>query len=70
MRFSTYIVTVPCHNVERRVILSALEELAAELVDDFPRCLLNLVFGNRVKEVPRVRQTVCAQRTQLGKFEV
>ena len=67
---ATYIVTVPCHNIERRMVLCALEELAPKLVNDFPRLLLNLVFSNRMQEVPRVCQPIGAEGAEFRKLEV
>lgn len=52
---------MPGHDVEGRVLLRALEELAAELVDDFPRLLLDFVFRDRVEEVPGVGEAVGAE---------
>jgi hypothetical protein len=42
------VVSVPRYDVEWRVLLGALEELAAKLVDDFPMCLFDLILGDRV----------------------
>lgn len=64
------IVPMPRYNIKRRVFLAALEELATHLVHNLPVLFLDLIFRNRVQEVARIRKTVRAQRTELGKFEV
>lgn len=45
------VVPMPSDDIERRVVLLALEKLAAELVYDLPRFLFDVVFGDRVQEV-------------------
>lgn len=61
---------MPCHDVERAVVLGALEEFASQLVDNLPRLLGDLVFGHGSQEVTRVRETVGTQRSQFRKFEL
>ena len=53
------VVSVPRYDIEWRVLLGALEELAAKLVDDFPRFLFDLVLGDRVEEVSSIGEAVC-----------
>lgn len=60
---------MPCDYVEGRVLLRAAEELAAELVHNLPRLLLDLVLCDGVLEVASVCESVCTQRTKLGKLE-
>lgn len=57
---------MPCNHVERRVLLRALEELAAQLVHNFPRRLLDFIFGLRMQEVSWIGEAVRAERSQLG----
>jgi hypothetical protein len=57
------VVSVPSYDVKWRVLLSTLEELAAEFVDDFPRCLLDLVLGDWVEEVSSISEAVCTEWT-------
>lgn len=67
----TYVVAVPCNDVEGAVVLLALEELATELVHNLPWVVLgDLVVRNWAQEVPCVGQTVCTQRSQLWKLVV
>lgn len=61
---------MPCHNVKWRMLLLAVEELAAQLVDDLPRLLFNLIFSHWMEKVPSVSQTVGAEGAQFRKFEV
>lgn len=61
---------MPCYNIERGVVLSALEELAAKLVNDFPRFMLNFILCNGVKEISRIRQSIRTQRAQFWEFKV
>jgi hypothetical protein len=56
------VVTVPSHDVKGRVVLNALEELAAEFVDDLPWLLLDFIFGDWVQEVASVGETVGSER--------
>jgi hypothetical protein len=48
------VVAVPGDDVERRVVLRALEEFAAEFVDDLPRGMFDVVFCDWVEEVSGV----------------
>lgn len=43
-----HVVSMPSHDIEGGVVLGALEELAAELVDNFPGRLLDFIVGNWV----------------------
>lgn len=61
---------MPCYNIERGVVLSALEELAAELVNNFPRFMLNFVLGKRVEEISRICQSIRTQWAQFWEFKV
>lgn len=49
--FVGHVVAVPCDDVKGAMVLRGFEELAAELVDDFPGLLFDVVFGDRVEEV-------------------
>lgn len=47
-----------------------LEELAAELVDDFPWRLLDFIFCDWVKEVSCIGQAVGTEGTEFRELEV
>jgi len=61
---------MPCDNIEWRMLLLANEELPGQLVDNLPRCLLNLVLCGRMQKVSSVGESVGSQWAQLGKLEL
>lgn len=52
------VVAVPRNDIKRGVVLRALEELSAELIDDFPGGLFNFVLCDGVEEVAGVGEAV------------
>lgn len=67
---ATYVVAMPSHDIIRAVVLSAFEELAAKLVDDFPRLLEYFISRYRAQEVARIRKAISTKRTQLRQLEL
>lgn len=65
-----YIVAMPGNHVKGTVVLCALEELSAQLVDNLPRLLGDLVLGRRVEEVPCIGESVSTQGSQLREFKL
>lgn len=69
-RGKAYIVAMPCHNIERTMILRAAKELASHLIDNLPQLLAILIvlrYGRQ--EVPSIRQPIRTQRAQLREFK-
>jgi len=67
----SYIVAVPCYDIERSMLLRRSKELATKLVYDIPvLVVLDLVVRNRVEEISCVRETIGTERTELGKLKV
>ena len=64
------VVSMPGDDVEGRVVLCALEELAAELIDDLPRLLLDFIESSRVEEVSSIGKTISAKGPEIRELEV
>jgi hypothetical protein len=47
----TYVIAMPCYDIERRVLLCTLEELSTELINYLPSILVDFVFGLWVEEI-------------------
>jgi hypothetical protein len=60
---------MPSDNIERTVVLRALEELATKLIHNLPGLLGNLILSNGAQEVPRISQAISAQGPKLRQFE-
>lgn len=65
------IVTVPSHDVERAVLLSALEKSPPKLVNDLPRIIArDGVLGLGMEEITRVGETVRSQGAKFWQLKV
>ena len=68
---SSYVVAVPCYDIEGSMLLRRGEELATKLVYNIPvLVVLDLVVCNRVEEVPSVCETIGTKRTKFRKLKV
>jgi hypothetical protein len=68
--FVRHIVAMPGDYIKGGMALRALEELAAELIDNFPASALDFVFGDWVQEVACICKTIGAQGTKFGERKV
>lgn len=64
--FIGYIVSVPSDDVERGMILGAVEQCSSNFVCDIPSTLVDIEASQREFKVSRVRKTVCTKRSELG----
>ena len=68
---SSYVVAVPCYDIEGSMLLRRGEELATKLVYNIPvLVVLDLVVCNRVEEVPSICKTIGSERTKFRKLKV
>jgi hypothetical protein len=58
--FVGHVISVPGDYIEGAVVLGRLEELAAELVGDFPGRFLDFVGGDGIEEIACVGEAVGA----------
>lgn len=57
-----HIVAMPSDDIKRAVVLRALKELSAHLVDDFPRIIVRyLIMSLRVQEVASISKSIRSQ---------
>jgi len=64
------VVSMPCNNVERRVIPCGLKEVAAKLVDDLEGSLDVFKGGNRREKVPRIGKAIGTDGTKRRQLKV
>ncbi len=50
-REKTYVIAMPRYDVERRMLLCALEKFPTELVNDLPSVLVDFIFGLWMEEI-------------------